>query len=137
MLQYFEKLIQSSTNLNVVTDELGRAIREIDETLQTLNLGISAWVTVQESSVRTIQIGYTKVGDNWGLAFKEIYTSSNERQVWLFNHSPRSLRIEHAGKISEVFDALHQRCVEFTAQIWKRVDEVKEILADIKAAEAV
>src|SRR5258707_1319678 len=72
----FRELSKTATQLNFVTDALGKFVLEAESGLKTLNLGISSWVNVVEAGSEDglvmyyEQLGYDKVGKNWCIALR-------------------------------------------------------------------
>src|SRR5437867_2390533 len=74
----YKQLSAAAANLNSVSDELNKVVGVVDTGLKKLNLGISAWVEVSGNDRIgpdgcewwSRDIGYTKVGDKWGIALR-------------------------------------------------------------------
>jgi hypothetical protein len=142
----FRQLSTVSKDLNFASDELGKTITELDAALKVLNLGIGAWVQIignseENGNFWNRSIGYTRVGNQWGVALKEAsgnenFEDSYQEEVWLFNNAPRWLRIEGIGKIPELLEHLTQQVGESTKRIIQKTAEARELIAAIKAAVA-
>jgi hypothetical protein len=142
----FRQLSTVAKDLNSASDELGKTITELDAALKQLNLGIGAWVVIvantdEHGNFWNRSIGYTRIGNQWGVALRE--TSGNENfedgfqeEAWLFNNAPRWLRIEGVAKIPELFEKLIQQADESTKRIKQKTAEAKELAAAIKSATA-
>lgn len=113
----FQRLSAAATQLNAVSDELGKSITALDLALKKLNLGISAWVQIsrqtdpQDGSFSAHFLGYAKIGSKWGIALS--ITEGNEftgdfvrDEEWLFNDAPRALRVEAVEKLPELLEGL-------------------------------
>src|SRR5207253_2475962 len=87
-------------------------------------------------------IGYSKVGDVWGIALRETrghYSAPEEEDVigpWLFNDGPRWMRIEGIGKIPELLESLSKNADTTAERIRKKNTEAKELAAAVNAAVA-
>ena len=111
----------------------------LDAALQRLNLGITAWVTLSGNEDHdgewwSREIGYTKVGDKWGIALKTAsgnYGCPDQDSVekWLFNDAPRWMRIEATGKIPDLLEALIRQAEDTTKKIQDRTADVLELAA--------
>ncbi len=133
----FQKLSLAATALNLVSDELGRSVAELDGLLKGLNLGIASWVSVNrwgddEGGYTIDEIGYDKVSGKWGVALRQRCgdTMDPEESVetWLFNDAPRSPRLEAVGKIPELLEKLSNEADETSKEVAKRLTAAKEVL---------
>src|SRR5713226_9643527 len=72
----YKQLSLAAKSLNAASDELGKAISVLDAALQKLNLGVSGWVTLagneDGNNWWSRGVGYTKVGDKWGIALRKV-----------------------------------------------------------------
>jgi prefoldin subunit 5 len=136
----YQQLSLAAKSLNNASDELGNAISVLDAALQKLNLGISAWAQLSgnenpdTSEWWSRSIGYTKVGDKWGIALKDVRGNENwpendSEELWLFNEAPRWMRIEAVGKIPELLETLLKQAEETTKKIKERTKQAYELAA--------
>ncbi len=141
----FKQLSASAANLNSASDELGKTVSALDAALKKLNLGVSAWVTITgdedgHGDYWSRDIGYAKVGDEWGIALRKTRGNYNfdefSEEPWLFNDAPRWMRIEGVGKIPELLEKLVEQADETTKRIKKTSADAKELSAAIRAAAA-
>ena len=141
---HYKELSLAAANINTASDELGEAISALDATLKKLNLGISAWSKLAGSEhpdgeYWSRDVGYTKVGNKWGIALRTTSGNFNygegDEEVWLFNEAPRWLRIEAVGSIPDLLEALVKRAEETTEKIKKKTKQAFELAAAIKAVE--
>ena len=110
----FEKLATFAPELNAVSDELAKPILAINKALQTLNLGVAAWVTFEEQQhegelLSVHSIGYAKVAGRWGIAIRYEGTDSGgepETREWPFGDAPRSLRLKALDHLPALLDEL-------------------------------
>ena len=127
----FLELSAAAKALNAVSDDLGRAIADIDESLKKLNLGIEVWVTVVEESDNrdhsfwSKQIGYSKIENKWGVALRRSignYRNPDEAKVeqWLFNDAPRYFRVAGVEKIPELLKKLTAAAAEKQRKTYRR-----------------
>jgi hypothetical protein len=133
-----------ASDLNTVSDELGKSVTEIDAALKKLNLGISVWVTVSDWAGEELdyyieQVGYAKVDGKWGIALRTIsgnhnYPDRDEVEQWLFSDAPRKLRLASIETLPEVLKNLSDEAVKTTEKIKSRLAEVKEVAAAVKEA---
>ena len=113
----YQRLSTVASELNTVSDELGKAINLLDESLKTLNLGLVHWHKFagderENGNYWAHYIGYAKVGPKWGIALSR--TSGNcdappeyqKDEEWLFNDAPRQLRMDAVDHIPAMIDAL-------------------------------
>lgn len=145
----FLELSEVASDLNSVSDELGKCVSEIDVALKKLNLGISVWVNVNHwedehtgIDYYSEQIGYGKIEGKWGLAIRTVrgnYNWPDDEKIesWLFNDGPRKLRLASIEKIPEVLSELSKQSLEMVKNIRGRLNEVKDVAGAVKiAAEA-
>jgi hypothetical protein len=135
----YKQLSLTATTLNSASDDLGAAMSVLDAALQRLNLGITAWVALSGNEDHdgewwSREIGYTKVGDKWGIALKTAsgnYGCPDQDSVekWLFNDAPRWMRIEATGKIPDLLEALIRQAEDTTKKIQDRTADVLELAA--------
>jgi hypothetical protein len=140
----FKQLAVASTDLNTAASQLGETISILDTALKTLNLGVSAWHQMagneddETGSFWSRDIGYAKVGNQWGIAIRKTWGNENYdhygEEVWLFNDAPRWMCIESIGKLPELFDDLIKRTEETTKKIKAKTVEAKELAAAITEA---
>jgi len=133
-----------ASDLNTVSDELGKYVAEIDAALKKLNLGISVWVNVSnwegaELDYYMEQVGYAKVDGKWGIALRTVsgnhsYPDRDEVEQWLFSDAPRKLRLASIETLPEVLKNLSEEAVKTTEKIKSRLAEVKEVAAAVKDA---
>jgi hypothetical protein len=137
------QLSSVASDLNAVSDELGKSVAEIDAVLKRLNLGISVWVHINswgDEDYSFEDIGYAKVDGKWGIALQTV--SGNERwpdqdhvEQWLFSDAPRKLRLASIEKLPEMLKRLSEEAVETTNKIKGKLAEVKEVATAVKTAE--
>jgi len=134
-----------ASDLNTISDELGKSIAEIDVALKKLNVGISVWVDItswdnsDELDYYQEQIGYSKVDGKWGIALRTVSGNHNwpdrdEIEEWLFSDAPRKLRLAAIEKLPELLKELSEQAVETTNRIKGKLAEVKEVAEAVKTA---
>src|ERR1700686_1961932 len=106
----FHKLSTVASALNLVSDELGKSVSEMDAALKKLNLGIPVWVLIQgwqdQTSFWSDHLGYQKISGKWGIALRVVsgfhgHEDDADVETWLFNDAPRPLRLKAIEKIPE------------------------------------
>jgi len=142
----FRQLSAVASDLNLVSDELGKSIAELDSALRKLNLGLTVWVVISSDddlpegqTYRSEDLGYAKVNGQWGVALRTVlghYSFPDEETVqpWLFNDAPRSLRLSAIGKIPELLEKLSAEATEATTKIRSKLAEAQEVAAVVKKA---
>jgi hypothetical protein len=141
----FLQLSSVATDLNAISDELGKSIAEIDAALKKLNLGISVWVQVsgrddqEDQSHFSEQVGYAKVDGKWGIALRTVSGDHNwpdrdRVEQWLFSDGPRKLRLAAIGKLPEMLKRLSEEAVDTTNKIKGKLAEAQEVAAAVKTA---
>jgi len=139
----FKQLAVETNECNAADAELGETISILDSTLDKLKPQISAWHNIAGSSSDedgnywTRDIGYAKIGDQWGIALRRTwgneYHDHHGEEVWPFRDAPRWMRIESAGKLPDLFDELVKRTKETTSNLRARTAQAKELAAALTA----
>ncbi len=140
----FKQLAAVSTDLNSAADELSETISKLDEALEGLKLGVSAWHQVagnedpQDGSYWSRDIGYARVRNKWGIAIRKTWGNhfygDYDEEEWLFADAPRWMCIESIGELPDLFEDLIKRTEETTGKIRAKTNEAKELAAAITAA---
>ena len=131
----YAELSAAASDLNAISDDLGKCVAEIEEALKKLNVGVSAWVCISrsfdtESGYGAIEeLGYAKWARKWGfvLRTKEGYPDDVDSEGWVFNEAPRPLRISAIEKIPELLVALSEEANKMTADVLKQLGVAKEV----------
>ena len=137
----FQQLKAAATQLNVVSDVLGKSIAAIDLALRTLNLGIEHWVQMAgddsdtDGNYWSRDLGYAKVDGKWGIALREAYGNraydSNHNEEWLFNDAPRRLRIEAVDSLPDLLDGLTAAATETAGNIRDKIAHAQGVVEAI------
>ena len=77
-------------------------------------------------------VGYTKIGDKWGIALKIASGNNNHplddsNEDWLFSEAPRWMRIEAVGKIPDMLEALLKAAEDTTKKIQDKTVQAYEL----------
>ncbi len=133
----FRKLTETASELNAASDDLTKVVELLDAALRKLNLGVSGWVDFdgwsdEHQDHQTDQIGYTKVGDKWGLAIKRVignynYPEDDTTTLWLFNEANREFRIKAIGSVPKLVDELDKLAKKMTAALVEKTKEARLI----------
>jgi len=136
----FQSLHNAAATLNSVSDELGKFIARIDESLRKLNLGITVWVKVSgwdnsgdgDTGFWTEQIGYAKVNGRWGLCLRRVvgdyrYPEQDSEEIWAFNDAPRVQRLDALDKITDLLQKLSNEADTMTARVLERLADVEAV----------
>jgi hypothetical protein len=139
----YVQLSSVASDLNTVSDELGKSVAEIDDALKKLNLGVSVWVNIheweEEFDYYMEQLGYAKVDGKWGIALRTVsgdfrWPDQDKIEQWLFNDAPRRLRLAAIETLPEMLKSLSEEAVKTTDKIKSRLAEAKEVAAAVKGA---
>jgi hypothetical protein len=135
----FRELSASAETLNAVSDALGKAIAEIDESLKNLNLGIEAWEEIYAGADDDYfwgrLIGYAKTNGRWGISLQTYEGNDPEDrdvETWLFNDAPRSLRLEAIEKIPALLTKLNAEAKQTTIELQARLKNVFTVAETLK-----
>lgn len=133
----YKQLTQSATELNAVSDELGKFVTALDAALRRLNLGIATWIRLEsreDGSGNYIKrdLGYAKVGAKWGIALRTISGNHNDlehsdAEEWLFNDAPRALRVESVEKLPDLFENLVKEADAAARQIRSKTQRAQAL----------
>lgn len=139
----YKKLASISPELHSAAKELSKTVNALNEALEPMSLGVSAWHTIAHSEDEngnywSRSIGYTKVSHEWGIALRETsgneHYDSHDEQVWAFSKAPRWMVIESIAKLPELFETLIERVKETTEKLRARTQQANELVAAVKAA---
>jgi hypothetical protein len=139
----YVQLSSVASDLNTVSDELGKSVAEIDDALKKLNLGVSVWVNIHdwedEFDYYMEQLGYAKVDGKWGIALRTVsgdyrWPDQDKIEQWLFNDAPRRLRLAAIETLPDMLKRLSEEAVETTKKIKGKLAEAKEVAAAVKGA---
>ena len=137
----YERLTLVASNLNSVSDDLGKVVNALDESLKKLNIGITTWYRFSLGSNDADPgaylykyIGYSRMGNKWGISLRredghEAYKETETVDQWLFNDAPRELRLEAVTHIPAMIDALIQAGEEEIEKIGLKTLEAKQLAA--------
>jgi hypothetical protein len=144
----YKQLTLAATELNAVSDELGKFVTALDVALRKLNLGLATWLRLESredasGNYTKRDLGYAKIGNKWGIALRTMsgnHHSLEESNVeeWLFNDAPRALRIESVEKLPDLFESLVKEADAATRQIRAKTDHAQALataLAEQQAAD--
>jgi hypothetical protein len=145
----FQKLHDAAGTLNNVSDELGKSITCIDESLRKLNLGITAWVEVSGwddtveggFSYSSEDVGYAKINGKWGICLRKLagnhqYPDSDSVEIWAFSDAPRIQRLQALDKIPNLLQKLSDEAATITARLQARLADV-QVIADTVSSKPI
>lgn len=140
----FKQLKSIAPDLHSAAKELSKTIDELNDALEPLNLGVTAWATIASGEDEnndycwSRSIGYTQVDHKWGIALKQASGSNNfddhDETVWAFGKAPRWMVIESIAKLPDLFESLIERVQDTTRKLKARTERTRELVAAIKAA---
>ena len=133
----YKQLTQAATELNAVSDELGKFVTALDSALRRLNLGIATWLRLESredgsGNYTKRDLGYAKIGNKWGIALRTMVGNHNDVEdsnveEWLFNDAPRALRIESVEKLPDLFESLVKEADAATRQIRTKTERAQAL----------
>jgi hypothetical protein len=134
----FQHLTSRASDLNTLSDQVGKVVARFDAEFNKLNIGISAWVRFGEWTSENgfeftdEEVGYAKIGAKWGLAVRtmsgnEAASDYTDYQEWLFNDAPRLLRLNAIAKIPELFEKLVLEVDKATRAVDDKLKELQEL----------
>jgi len=140
-----QQLSVAASDLNTLSDQIGKVVARFDGELQKLNVGVTAWVKFREWTSQdrlgyeSDQVGYDKVNGKWGLAIKtlaghELMEEYSTLQEWLFNDAPRALRLRAIDKLPDVFEQLLVEVAKTTKAVDQKLKELQELATALNPA---
>jgi len=131
----YQRLTESASALNAVSDELAVPIAEIETALRKLNLGVTTWVVFASHVDEDIErfwersIGYAKVSGKWGIAIgsRSGFFDDPETESWLFADAPRAYRLDSVDKLPELLEQLVMTAEETAEKLKVKVAVVNEV----------
>jgi hypothetical protein len=142
----YSELSSVATELNAISDALGKAVSDIDEGLKKLNLGVTAWVRVdsayrnspQDGCYEIEEIGYAKISGKWGIALRTRRGDDNYRndaegiEEWLFNDAPRASRVMAIEKIPELLNKLNEEAAKVTKELQAKLADAEAVASAVR-----
>jgi hypothetical protein len=135
----YRKLSAAASELNSLSDELGKFVQALDLALKKLNLGIASWIRLDgredgSGNFSKRDLGYAKVTGKWGIALRAIHGNHNAPddsmvEEWLFNDAPRALRIEATEKLPDLFEHLSKEAETAARQIAGKTERAKQLVS--------
>ena len=133
----YKQLSEAATQLNAVSDELGKFVTALDAALRRLNLGITTWLRLESredgsGNYTKRDLGYAKIGNKWGIALRTMTGNHNDVddsnvEEWLFNDAPRALRIESVEKLPDLFESLVKEADVATKNIRTKMERAQAL----------
>jgi len=141
----FQKLSAASQKLNTASNAFGDAIAGLDEALNNLNPGVTAWINVNSSqdengSVQEERLGYAKTNGRWGLSLCSVTFPSSQpdheevENSWLFNDAPRNLRLVAIDHVPALIHALAKQAEHTADRVAQSADLALDIARSVNAA---
>lgn len=112
--------------LNGATERLNAMIADIEKALQRLNIGVEAWVTLNDE----LQMGYYRHGDRWRLCV------SNRHIVKPLVEANRLVRADAIPALPTLFATLEQEAVKLLEKTEKATRLAEDMVSGIHAAMA-
>jgi|SRR5579863_1979424 len=145
----FQKLSLASHTLNTASNVFGDAIITLDEAVNKLNPGVTAWVEVSSSSTSETgvpeyfveRLGYAKINGRWGLSLctvkvLDLPDGGNEELLdsWLFNDAPRQLRLRAIKHVPDLIESLANEALHTATRVREEAELAVEIAKSISAS---
>jgi hypothetical protein len=136
----YGRLAKSAAALNAASDQLGAAVARVDDTLRALNVGITAWVEIEnltngeDEIYDKTELGYDKVKGKWGIALRResgFLDGPGELadETWLFCDAPRALRMKSLPRFPALFEELIKQVDDTTARVELAIAQAEEVAA--------
>jgi hypothetical protein len=140
----FRGLAKTASQLNFVSDALGKYVAEIESGIKSLNLGVASWVTIHEWTsedglvTRYEQLGYEKIGKNWCIAVRSYRVAEwsedyLDYEIWAFNDGPRHLRIDAIDKLPALLQRLDKAAANVAKSLAEKLPEACNAASEITA----
>ena len=142
------ELSSIASDLNAISDALGKAVSDIDEGLKKLNIGVTAWVRVdsfyggehrENRTYRIEEVGYSKFNGKWGIGLRtrsgdEAYPDELEAvEEWAFNEAARTLRLRAIEKIPELLMKLSEEAAKVTKELKAKLAHAQAVAGALQA----
>ncbi len=144
---FYSDLKTVSSDLNAVSDELGKSISEIDTVLKNLNLGVTVWVEIHSGSGDPSNgdfsywhedIGYAKCRGSWGVCLRRVDGDQGEDdegvEQWQFNEAPRALRLSAVDCLIELLQKLIEEGRKTAESIRNKLADVQTVAVALNKA---
>lgn len=141
----FSELADTASQVNQVSDTVGKFVIEIEDGLRSLNLGVASWVEVSQSTSAdgsrrwTESIGFDKINKNWCIALRNICEADDsedylEHDLWPFNEAPRWLRIKSVDHLPALLLKLNSDAQRVKDHLEKKLGTVAGVANGVKTA---
>ena len=135
-----KELASAAQTLNTISDEFTKQVSAIEDTLNSLGLGIRAHVVVSSYTslcgdiTKYLRLAYGKSGRKWGFIIEQFTDDQNlpdydDFESWPFKDAPRELRINVVDRIPELLEALVKKSSEIATKMTAKIDYTKELAA--------
>jgi hypothetical protein len=139
-----KSLTANAKTLNKLTDELTKQVGQIETVINALNLGLTDWVVVDESSdlngiwTYYTRLGYDKNDDGrWGLVISKYEEHDQDPdqvrnyKAWAFKDAPRRLRLKSTGYIPALLKDLVKQAEDLTKETEATLSQAKDIASNL------
>jgi hypothetical protein len=143
-----KELARLSQDLNQASDALSKQIAQVEDAINELKLGVSAWVTIRSftnSSSATVggqpyavteveTIGYGKYKGKWGLLYStycEEFPEESNYEVPL-RDAPRADRIAAVDKLPDLVRKLEKETKELADEANAKAAQVAAFAAEMR-----
>jgi|SRR5439155_2339211 len=141
----FQNLSAASRTLNLASDAFGESTRALDDSINKLNPGVTAWVTVSSSTLDENAIppqffeerlGYAKVSGRWGLILCTVTIDSEDgteetNESWSFNDAPRDFRLRAINLVPALMEALAKVAEDTAKKVVDGAELAKELAISV------
>lgn len=130
---FYQNISAAAAEINAASDDLGKSIDALDESLQRLNLGVSSWVEFSDDNLCKNYIGFAKSSKGkWGILITQDsgYQGPGQYErsdTWAFNDAPRSLRLEAIEKLPDLLEKISHDTQETIQQIKAKAAQAKAL----------
>jgi len=144
----FSELAKTATEVNEVSDALGKFIVEIEDGLKSLNLGVASWAVISDKSspdgLKTWreEIGFDKINKKWCIAVRSLVEAEYadeylEFDQWPFNEAPRWLRIKAVDHLPALLLKLNKDAQNVKKHISSKMGPAAEVANGVKTAVSI
>jgi hypothetical protein len=139
----FQNLAAAASTLNSASEAFGDAMRTLDDAINKLNPGVTAWVTVSHSTderglASEERLGYAKTNGKWGLTICSVTinpTDGSEEtdDSWLFSDAPRTLRLAAIDHVPELMESLARKAAHTATRVNEAAGVAKQLAMAVSA----
>lgn len=140
--EYLIMLAHEAKALNELSDEFTRQVMEVEAAISKLNLGVTASVSVEETSEQespfsyNLKLGFQKQGGKWCLVVEDYVVNEaideyDRYEIWPFKDAPRDLRLKVVDHIPELLRELVDKSSKAKSELFQKFEYARALAAGL------